>query len=56
MSNRRLQMLECEINSIRQQFENLVSERKMTNEETLKISRELDKLIVVYQRLRMNNH
>ncbi len=54
MSGKRLQILEFEINAMRRQLENPVSERKMTNEETLKISRELDKLIVVYQGFMIN--
>ncbi|MFZ7104176.1 MAG: Spo0E family sporulation regulatory protein-aspartic acid phosphatase [Peptococcaceae bacterium] len=53
MSDHVLKALECQIEMIRAKLENLVTEKGVTNEEVLECSRELDKLIVTYQRIVM---
>lgn len=51
MNNRDIEILKYELEHIRSQLDSILNERKMTHQEVLGISRELDKLIVVYQKL-----
>lgn len=51
--NRDIEILKYELEHIRSKLDSILSERKMTHQEVLGISRELDKLIVVYQKLMM---
>jgi len=53
VNNQKIEIVKCEINMVRTKLENLLSERNLTSDEVQVLSRELDNLIVVYQKLIM---